>query len=143
MFDPASTAPIESSQLSQLIVIYGIGYVAVFVVFLLMYLYALRKRHVLRLTRLDLFDARYAIEADVINIGTGLGSIALALLGAPPLVAGFFYFVLARSVRCMAPEAGGIAESSSAVNPGVTASSTFARATPGSETATSGGDERA
>jgi len=30
----------------------------------------------------------------VINIGTGLGSIALALLGAPPLVAGLFYFVL-------------------------------------------------
>jgi len=94
MFDPASTAHIESSQLAQLIVIYGTGYVAVFVVFLLMYLYALRRRHVLQLTRLDLFDARYAIEADVINIGTGLGSIALALLGAPPLVAGLFYFVL-------------------------------------------------
>ena len=94
MFDPASTAPIDAGQLSQLIVIYGTGYVAVFVVFLLMYLYALRKQHVLHLTRLDLFDARYAIEADVINIGTGLGSIALALLGAPPLVAGLFYFVL-------------------------------------------------
>ena len=94
MFDPASTAPIEAGQFSQLIVIYGLGYVAVFVVFLLMYLYALRKRHVLHLTRLDLFDARYAIEADVINIGTGLGSIALALLGAPPLAAGLFYFVL-------------------------------------------------
>ena len=84
----------ESGQLAQLIVIYGIGYVAVFVVLILMYLYALRKRHVLHLTRLDLFDARYAIEANVINIGTGLGSIALALLGAPPAVAGFFYLVL-------------------------------------------------
>ena len=94
LFDPTNTAPIEPRQLSQLIVIYGIGYVAVFVVFLLMYLYALRKRHVLHLTRLDMFDARYAIEADVINIGTGLGSIALALLGAPPVVAGLFYFVL-------------------------------------------------
>jgi hypothetical protein len=52
--------------------------VAVFSVFLLMYLYALRKRHVLHLTRLDRFDARYAIEANLINIGTGLGSIALA-----------------------------------------------------------------
>ena len=30
----------------------------------------------------------------MINIGTGLGSIALALLGAPPVVAGLFYFVL-------------------------------------------------
>ena len=84
----------ESGQLAQLIVIYGIGYVAVFVVLILMYLYALRKRHVLHLTRLDLFDARYAIEANVINIGTGLGSIALALLGAPPAVARFFYLVL-------------------------------------------------
>ena len=94
LFDPASTAPIETSQVSQLIVIYGIGYVAVFVVLILMYLYALAKRHVLHLTRLDLFDARYAIESNVINIGTGLGSIPLALLGAPPAVAGFFYLVL-------------------------------------------------
>jgi uncharacterized membrane protein len=94
LFDPTSFATIEPDQVSQLIVIYGLGYVAVFVVFALMYLYALRKRHILHLTRLDLFDARYAIEADVINIGTGLGSIALALLGAPPLVAGLFYFVL-------------------------------------------------
>ena len=94
LFDPESTAPILPSQVSQLIVIYGLGYVAVFVVLSLMYLYALRKRHVLRLTRLDLYDARYAIEANVINIGTGLGSILLALLGAPPIVAGFFYLVL-------------------------------------------------
>ena len=89
-----SLAAIEPGQLSQLIVIYGIGYVAVFIVFSLMYLYALRKRHVLHLTQLDLYDARYAIEADIINIGTGLGSIALALFGAPPVIAGFFYSVL-------------------------------------------------
>ena len=94
LFDPANTAPIEPRQLTELIAIYGLGYVAVFSVFLLMYLYALRKRHVLRLTRLDLFDARYAIEANLISIGTGLGSIVLALLGAPPLIAGLFYFVL-------------------------------------------------
>jgi hypothetical protein len=94
LVDPSSFAAIEPGQVSQLIVIYGIGYVAVFVVFLLMYRYALRKRHVLHLTRLDLFDAQYAIEANLINIGTGLGSVLLALLGAPPLVAGFFYFVL-------------------------------------------------
>jgi len=79
---------------SQLIVIYGIGYVAVFVVFIFMYGYALRKRQLLHLSRLDLFDARYAIESNLINIGTGLGSIALAVLGAPPAVAGFFYLVL-------------------------------------------------
>jgi hypothetical protein len=67
----------------------------------------------LHLTRLDLFDARYAIEADVINIGTGLGSIALALLGAPPVVAGLFYFVLGRSAPCTVPGADGIAARSS------------------------------
>lgn len=94
LVDPASLGSIEPDQLAQLIVIYGIGYVAVFSVFLLMYQYALRKKHVLHLTKLDLFDARYAIEANLINIGTGLGSIALALLGAPPAVAGLFYFVL-------------------------------------------------
>jgi hypothetical protein len=66
----------------------------VFTVFLLMYVYALRKRHVLHLTHLDMFDARYAMEANLINIGTGIGSIMLALVGAPPVVAGLFYFVL-------------------------------------------------
>lgn len=94
LFDPANTPPIEAAQLKELIVIYGVGYVAVFSVFLLMYLYATRKRRALHLTRLDLLDARYAIEANVINIATGLGSIALALLGVAPVVAGLFYFVL-------------------------------------------------
>ena len=94
LFDPTNTAPIQSGQVSQLIVIYGVGYVAVFTVFVVMYLYALRKRRVLHLSSLDLHDARYAIEADIINIGTGLGSILLALLGAPPLIAGFFYLIL-------------------------------------------------
>ena len=94
LLDPGSTAPILSSQVSQLIVIYGIGYVAVFVVFSFMYLYTLRRRQLLHLSRLDLFDARYAIESNLINIGTGLGSILLALFGAPPAVAGFFYLVL-------------------------------------------------
>jgi hypothetical protein len=93
LFDPANIAPIEPGRLRELIVIYGLGYVDVFAVFLLMYLYALRRRHVLHLTRLDLFDARYAIEANLINIGTGLGSIALAIRGAAPVVAGLFYFV--------------------------------------------------
>jgi len=59
-----------------------------------MYLYALRKRDLLHLTRIDLFDARHAMEANLINVGTALGSIALALLGAPPAVAGLFYFIL-------------------------------------------------
>jgi len=94
LVETVRVATIDLGQVSQLIVIYGIGYVAVFVVLTLMYLYALRKRHVLHLTRLDLFDARYAIESNVINIGTGVGSIVLALLGQPPAVAGFFYLVL-------------------------------------------------
>ena len=92
--DPTGLAEIQADQLSQLIVIYGVGYVAVFAVFFLMYLYALRQRHLLHLTRVDLFDARYAMEANVINIGTGLSSVVLALVGAPPALAGWFYFVL-------------------------------------------------
>ena len=94
LIDPAGLAAITSDQWSQLMVIYGLGYIAVFTVFYLMYFYALRRRDALRLTRLDLFDARYAMEANLINIGTGLGSVALALAGAPALVAGLFYFVL-------------------------------------------------
>ena len=43
---------------------------------------------------LDLYDARYAMEANVINMLTGLGSIVLALSGVAPVIAGFFYLVL-------------------------------------------------
>ena len=47
LIDPTSVAPIETSQVNQLIAIYGLGYVAVFAIFFLMYSYALRQRHVL------------------------------------------------------------------------------------------------
>ena len=46
LVDPTGLAAIEPAQLSQLIIIYGLGY-AVFAVFFLMYLYALRRRDLL------------------------------------------------------------------------------------------------
>lgn len=91
------TARIEPTQTANLVIIYSAGYVGVFIAFLLMHLYAWRKRALLELTPLEEHDARYATEACVINIAIGLLSIAVAAIGGPPAAAaaGFVYFLLA------------------------------------------------
>ena len=94
LLDPASAAPLSPRQSSDLVLIYSGGYVAVFLVFLLMHLYAYRQRHALHLNRLELFDTRYAIESNVINVGVGAASMALAAVGAPSAVAGLVYLAL-------------------------------------------------
>ncbi|TME29167.1 MAG: DUF1211 domain-containing protein [Chloroflexi bacterium] len=100
----------ESGQLAQLIVIYGIGYVAVFVVLILMYLYALRKRHVLHLTRLDLFDARSSTSARASGASRSHCSAR-----RPPSLASSIW-CSARYRRCMGPEADGVVAGSSGPN---------------------------
>jgi uncharacterized membrane protein len=89
----SATPTIEPSQTASLVIVYGLGYLAVFIAFLLMYLYAYARRRELRLTRLELFDTRYEIEVNVINVGTALASV---IVGGPPasLLAGLVYFAL-------------------------------------------------
>lgn len=88
-----TAARIQPSQIPDLLIIYGVGYVAVFTVFLLMHLYAYRKRHTVHLTRLELFDTRYEIQANLINIVAGLASMIVAAVGGVNSVglAGFMY----------------------------------------------------
>jgi uncharacterized membrane protein len=92
----SSTPTIDPSQGAGLVVIYGIGYVAVFVAFFLMHLYAYSRRHELHLTRLELFDTRYDIEASLINVGTGLASVLIAVVAGASwaATAGLIYLVL-------------------------------------------------
>ena len=90
---PASAPRIAPWQSVDLLIIYGIGYVAVFAVFLLMNLYAYTKRRALGLDALELFDTHYAIQADIINIAAGITSMVIATLGGPSFaaLAGFSY----------------------------------------------------
>jgi uncharacterized membrane protein len=78
---------IRQEQLPQLMIIYSIGYVTIYSIFLLLYLHARSKRLLLGLTRHELFDTNTRIYADMILIAVGLCSILLAIV-LPARIAG-------------------------------------------------------
>ncbi|MCU1264447.1 MAG: hypothetical protein JWM21_765 [Acidobacteria bacterium] len=74
-------AMVEGNQMATLMLIFGLGYVAVFGVFILLHLHAYRKRFVLALNELELFDTRNSIQESALNVSIGLVSISLVLFG--------------------------------------------------------------
>jgi hypothetical protein len=89
-------AVIEGAQLPQLFVIFGAGYVAVFLVFLLLYLHAYKKRRELELTALESFDTKVGLYAAVFHMGVGASSILVALAAGLSHIswAGYIYPLL-------------------------------------------------
>jgi len=67
-----------------LLIIFGLGFAAVFVVFLLLYVHAYRKREALGLNELEVFETRHSIRAQIFAIGTGLTYLVLAGVEALP-----------------------------------------------------------
>src|SRR5260370_322561 len=65
-------AMVEGNQLATLMVIFGVGYVSIFAVFILLHLHAYRKRVSLALNELELFDTRNSIQENALNCGVGL-----------------------------------------------------------------------
>jgi uncharacterized membrane protein len=96
LFSFADTETIELSQFPQLMIIYGAGFVAVQVVFVIMYLRAYRLRADLELDARELSVTREEIQGFLLNMGVGLLSMAIAVLGGVALVnwSGFVYFLL-------------------------------------------------
>lgn len=74
-------AMVEPNQMGTLLLIFGVGYVAVFVVFVLLYLHAYRKRHALDLNELEVFDTRNSIQESLLNCAVGTISMAVAFFG--------------------------------------------------------------
>jgi uncharacterized membrane protein len=68
-------------QMSSLMVIFGVGYLAVFGLFVLLYLHAYRKRFELHLDQLEVFDTISSIRENALNCTIAVVSIALALFG--------------------------------------------------------------
>jgi uncharacterized membrane protein len=71
---------IKEGQVADLMTIYGVGYITIYMLFLLMYNHALRKKEVLELTPLEIFDTRTKLYSQAILIGIGALSIVLAHL---------------------------------------------------------------
>jgi len=87
----------EASEARALLIIYGLGFAAVFGVFTLLYLYAYRKREALELTELECHRTRHSLMNNVAMMLFGLGSALLALLLPEAIsgLAGFIYFGIA------------------------------------------------
>lgn len=67
-----------------LLIVFGLGFAAVFVVFLLLYIHAYRQREALGLNELEVFETAHSIRSQIFAIGTGLTYLALAGVLALP-----------------------------------------------------------
>jgi uncharacterized membrane protein YkvI len=87
---------VENEQIATLMIIFGVGYVAVFSIFVLLYWHAYRKRAELDLNEMERFDTRNEMQESVINVLIGLISIALASIGGRgyAALAGWVYMLL-------------------------------------------------
>jgi uncharacterized membrane protein len=79
-------------EASVLMRIYAAGFVAVFLLFALMYLHAYRLRRELELGEVEILQTRVSLQESAIMVGVGAVSFALALKDAA--WAGWWYFVL-------------------------------------------------
>jgi uncharacterized membrane protein len=68
------------SQFSTLLVIYGLGFAAVYLALTLLYLHAYRLRDALELTELEKFDTRYQIARLLTLVAIGLIAAVLACI---------------------------------------------------------------
>jgi len=75
----SGVAPMTLSQLSNASVIYGLGWVALFVMFGLLYLHAYRKRHELGLTPLEVFNVRAFAGQQVVSAIVGVIVVLIAV----------------------------------------------------------------
>jgi hypothetical protein len=85
----------DAAQMPALMMIFGAGYVAVSVIFLLLYGYAYRRRDELDLDARETIDTKESIAAAAINGGVGALSFLLAAVGGPRYAtwAGVAYFL--------------------------------------------------
>jgi len=96
LFGFAETETIKLSQWPLLMIIYGAGFVAVQLVFVLMYLRAYRLRNDLELDALELSVTREETQSFLLNMAVGLISMAIAILGGVVALswAGYAYLLL-------------------------------------------------
>ena len=69
----------NADQVASLMVIFSVGYLAVFGLFVLMYGHAYRKRAKLELNELEVFDTRTDIRESALNVAIAAVSIGLGL----------------------------------------------------------------
>jgi uncharacterized membrane protein len=94
LFGAGPPISMTGAQLSQLLVIYGLGFAAVYVAMGLLYLHAYRLRDEIELTDLERFDTRYLIARLLSVASVGLVAAALAFIPAVRDWSALIYFSL-------------------------------------------------
>ena len=88
-------AVVEFDQMGSLMLIFNLGYFAVFAVFVFLFWHAYRKRKDLELNELEVFDTRNSIQESALNCGIAVLSSAIVLMGGPRFagIAGLVYML--------------------------------------------------
>ena len=83
---------IGQSDLPYLMIIYGIGFTLIYLLFFCMYLHALRKKEELELTPLEIFDTKTSLYSNIVLLVIGIISVIVAMI-LPTKIAGLAGFV--------------------------------------------------
>jgi hypothetical protein len=96
LFGISENEKIEPSQVPLLMLVYGAGFVAIQLVFVLMYLRAYSRRNTLDLGTHELSVTREEIQGYLLNMAVGLASMAIALFGGKGTVpwTGWIYLLI-------------------------------------------------
>ena len=87
-------ARMTGDEWTQLMIIYGIGFVGLYAIFALLYGHAHRRREALGLNPLEVFQTKGIMRQHMLMIAIGLLSIVLAWIGRPTM-AGLSYMLIA------------------------------------------------
>jgi uncharacterized membrane protein len=87
---------IEPGQSSLMMVVYGVGYLSVYLLFTFLYLHALRKKDELDLSRIEVYDTVSSISGNLVHVSIATISILVAVIGGENSSAwsGLTYFLL-------------------------------------------------
>lgn len=94
---PFEMNPADSSTL---MLVYGAGFVFIYLLFLCMYAHALKKKESLELTLTEVFETKTKIFANLIFVIIGLSSVIASLLLPANIsgLAGFIYFIIGPAI---------------------------------------------
>lgn len=96
-----SSPSMTRSQLSDLMLIYGLGFAAVYFALTLLYLHAWKLREKLQLTAYELLETRYYIERLLMLTAVGILSAALARIPVITRWSGLTYALIAPATQVL------------------------------------------
>ena len=87
---------IEPGQAGLMMAVYGIGYLAVYLLFTFLYFHALQKKEDLELSAVEIYDTLSSISGNLVHVSVAIISIFVAIIGGERFSAwaGLTYFLL-------------------------------------------------